>query len=70
MLAAHGRTIAPDLPVRWATHRRLEREIRSLRAAGIEVVRFEPCSQRVLVPGQVIHVIAFCPICRPIHPPV
>jgi NTE family protein len=50
MSSAHGRTTSPDLVVRWATHRRLEQEVRRLRAAGVEVVRFEPAaaSRRVM----------------------
>lgn len=42
MSAAHGRSSGPDAPMRWAAHSRLEREVRKLRAAGTEVVRFEP----------------------------
>jgi NTE family protein len=42
MSAAHGRANAPDAALRWAAHRRLEREVSRLRAAGTEVVRFEP----------------------------
>jgi NTE family protein len=50
MSAAHGRTTAPDVAIRWAAHRRLDHEIRRLRSAGIEVVRFEPAaaSRRVM----------------------
>jgi NTE family protein len=50
MSSAHGRTTSADLAVRWATHRRLEREVRRLRAEGVEVVRFEPsaASRRVM----------------------
>jgi NTE family protein len=47
MSAAHGRANTPDGPMRWSWHRRLEREIRRLRASGTEVARFEP-SRRVL----------------------
>jgi NTE family protein len=43
MSAAHGRGRSPDAAFRWAAHRRLEREVSRLRAAGTEVVRFEPC---------------------------
>jgi hypothetical protein len=42
MSAAHGRSTAPDAAVRWAVHRRLEHEVRRLRRAGVDVVRFEP----------------------------
>ncbi|HEX2576402.1 MAG TPA: patatin-like phospholipase family protein [Aquihabitans sp.] len=42
MSAAHGRAMTPDASFRWANHRRLERECKRLRAAGTEVVRFEP----------------------------
>jgi NTE family protein len=42
MSAAHGASRAADAGLRWALHRRLEREIRRLRARGTEVVRFEP----------------------------
>ena len=50
MSAAHGRTTAPDLAIRWAAHRRLDHEVRRLRSAGVEVVRFEPAaaSRRVM----------------------
>jgi NTE family protein len=51
MSAAHGRTTAPDLAIRWATHRRIDREVRALRAAGIEVVRFEPTPPSLRVMG-------------------
>jgi NTE family protein len=42
MSAAHGRAGRADAAVRWSAHRRLEQEIRRLRSAGTEVVRFEP----------------------------
>jgi NTE family protein len=42
MSAAHGSSRSADAGMRWAMHRRLEREIRRLRAQGTEVVRFEP----------------------------
>jgi NTE family protein len=50
MSAAHGRTTNPDLAIRWATHRRLDREVRRLRSEGVEVVRIEPAaaSRRVM----------------------
>lgn len=46
MSVAHGRTVGPDAAFRWAAHRRLEREVRRLQAAGTAVVRIEP-SRRV-----------------------
>lgn len=42
MSAAHGRSSRADAGVRWAMHRRLEQEVRRLRARGTEVIRFEP----------------------------
>jgi NTE family protein len=42
MSAAHGRSTHADAAVRWAVHRRLEQEVRRLRARGTEVIRFEP----------------------------
>jgi NTE family protein len=42
MSAAGGRAPTPDAAVRWATHRRLEREVRKLRATGTDVVCIEP----------------------------
>ena len=42
MSAAHGRARTLDFLPRWSAHRRLERELRRLRAKGTEVVRFEP----------------------------
>ena len=42
MSAAHGRSRTPDMLMRRASHRRLEREVQRLRADGTEVVRFEP----------------------------
>ena len=37
--------------MRWAMHRRLEREIRRLRAHGTKVVRFEPSARTLAVMG-------------------
>lgn len=51
MSASHGRAPTPDVPMRWASHRRLEREIAKLRAAGTEVVRFEPSPRVVTAMG-------------------
>jgi len=42
MSAAHGRSGHADAPMRWAMHRRLDQEVRRLRARGTEVIRFEP----------------------------
>jgi NTE family protein len=42
MSLAGGRAWAPDLAMRRAAHRRLERELRPLRARGVTVVRIEP----------------------------
>lgn len=42
MSAAHGSSRGADAGVRWAMHRRLEAELRRLRAQGTAVVRFEP----------------------------
>jgi NTE family protein len=42
MSAAHGSSRSADAPMRWAAHRRLEAEVRTLRAQGTRVVRFEP----------------------------
>lgn len=42
MSAAHGRSRTPDVLMRRASHRRLENEVRRLRADGTQVVRFEP----------------------------
>ncbi|MCU1354261.1 MAG: Patatin [Acidimicrobiales bacterium] len=47
MSAAHGRARTADAAMRWAAHRRLQREVNRLRATGTEVVRFEP-TPRVL----------------------
>jgi NTE family protein len=42
MSAAGGVARTADGPLRYAAHRRLEREVRRLRTAGATVVRFEP----------------------------
>ena len=42
MSAAAGLPRTADAPVRYAAHRRLEREIRRLEEVGTKVVRFEP----------------------------
>lgn len=51
MSAAHGSGRGPDAAVRWAMHRRLEREIRHLRAQGTQVVRFEPGPDTLRIMG-------------------
>lgn len=51
MSAAHGRSGGPGAGIRWATHRRLEKEVARLRAAGTEVVRFEPSRSTVAAMG-------------------
>lgn len=51
MSAAHGRSAGPGVGIRWAAHRRLEREVVRLRAAGTEVVRFEPSPATVSAMG-------------------
>ena len=51
MSAAHGSSRSADAAVRWAAHRRLEREVRQLRAAGTEVVRIEPSAHSLAVMG-------------------
>lgn len=51
MSAAHGRSATPDAAMRWAAHRRLEREIARLRAVGTTVVRFEPSRRTLGVMG-------------------
>ena len=51
MSAAHGRSNRADAPVRWAMHRRLDREVRRLRDAGTEVIRIEPSAHTLSVMG-------------------
>jgi NTE family protein len=51
MSAAHGRSNRADAPVRWAMHRRLDREVRRLRDAGTEVIRIEPSAATLAVMG-------------------
>lgn len=45
--AAQGRSRGLDAPLRYAAHRRLERELRAVHREGTRVVRFEP-GERVL----------------------
>lgn len=51
MSAAHGRSRTAGAGIRWALHRRLEREVARLRAAGTQVVRIEPSSRTVSTMG-------------------
>lgn len=51
MSVAGGWAPTPDLPLRRAVHRRLEREVRRLRKAGTEVVRIEPSARVVRAMG-------------------
>jgi NTE family protein len=51
MSAAHGRSRHADAAVRWAMHRRLDREVRRLRDAGTEVIRIEPSARTLAVMG-------------------
>jgi NTE family protein len=51
MSAAHGTSRRPDAAMRWSAHRRLEAEIRRLRAQGTTVVRFEPSADTLAVMG-------------------
>lgn len=51
MSVAHGSARSIDAPMRWAAHRRLESELRSLRAQGTRVVRFEPSAACLRVMG-------------------
>jgi NTE family protein len=51
MSAAHGRAGQADAAVRWAMHRRLEQEVRRLRARGTEVVRIEPSARTLAAMG-------------------
>ena len=51
MSAAHGRSNRADAPMRWAMHRRLDREVRRLRDAGTEVIRIEPSSSTLAAMG-------------------
>lgn len=51
MSAAHGSSRSADAVVRWAAHRRLETEVRRLRANGTEVLRIEPSARTLAVMG-------------------
>jgi len=51
MSAAHGSSWRADGAIRWAAHRRLDGEIRRLRAQGADVVRIEPSRSTLAVMG-------------------
>jgi len=51
MSAAHGTSRRADAGMRWSAHRRLESEIRRLRAQGTTVVRFEPSADTLHAMG-------------------
>jgi len=51
MSAAHGSSRSADAPMRWAAHRRLEAELRTLRSQGTRVVRFEPTAATLRLMG-------------------
>lgn len=51
MSAANGVARTADAPFRWASHRRLEQEVRRLRHEGTTVVRFEPGPRALAVMG-------------------
>jgi NTE family protein len=51
MSAAGGRVRTADAPVRWMNHRRLERELRSLKSGDTTVVRVEPGSASLVAMG-------------------
>jgi NTE family protein len=50
-MSCHGRPVGPDGLVRWSMHRRLEREVLRLKAAGTHVIRIEPGSAARSVMG-------------------
>ena len=51
MSADVGRVRGPDAMVRWAAHRRLQREIARLESAGSRVIRIEPGSHSLAAMG-------------------
>ena len=51
MSAGQGRSRGLDAPLRYGAHRRLDREIRTLRSRGTTVVRFEPGPRCLAVMG-------------------
>jgi NTE family protein len=51
MSSAHGSSSMVDAPMRWAMHRRLEREMERLHRQGTDVVRFEPNARTLDVMG-------------------
>jgi NTE family protein len=51
MSAAHGTSPRADAAMRWSAHRRLDAEVRRLRAQGTTVVRIEPNRDTLAVMG-------------------
>lgn len=51
MSATRGISRTPDAPLRWAAHRKLEREVGRLRSRGTPVVTFEPSTRSLPVMG-------------------
>jgi NTE family protein len=51
MSADLGRVLGPDAMVRWAAHRRLQREVTRLEAAGTRVITIEPSSRSLAAMG-------------------
>ena len=51
MSAARGRSLTLDAPMRRASHRRLDHEVRRLRSGGTDVVRFEPAHRCLAAMG-------------------
>jgi NTE family protein len=51
MSAVRGKARGPDAAFRWSTHRRLAGEVRTLKARGMEVVRFEPGTRSLAAMG-------------------
>lgn len=51
MSSAGGLTPTVDAPIRYAVHRRLEREVRCLRDRGMSVVRIEPAEETLEAMG-------------------
>ena len=51
MSADLGRVLGPDAMVRWAAHRRLQREVARLEAAGTRVIAIEPGSRSLAAMG-------------------
>jgi NTE family protein len=51
MSAVRGKARGPNAAFRWSTHRRLADEVRQLKRAGTEVVRFEPGARSLAAMG-------------------